>query len=528
MEAETHTRPVTSNPQWPLFLGCLVIASLLLMLPISGESLDMDEGFSAWLASHTTFGSLWQSLLAGDSSDLHMGLFYSYLWLWTRLFGSGEVALRAVNFPFGILFCAALGWSVFERLRQPVAPLVLALCPMLWFHLNGARPYAILSACAAVSTAALLAGITAGASGRQYAAHWCLGWLCAAVAIHPVALLLLPAFAVIFGSALWSGDTSAGEWRKAALLFSPIALSVAVYHTWAAYHGTVYSYGQPNFSVIPATLYHFAGFSGLGPGREQHRVASEVGSLVLHSPWLAVGMAGWIAVCAIVLSNKRGGFGRTVLLLAALGISFGVTFLLSALSGHHVPTRHFLALLPLAMLLVFEFIGTTAARRRSAVALTALAIVWGISDLRLRFLPDYGKPDYRGAVHAVLQQVQKGDAEIAWTGDLLTASYYGLRLSDQSSREHYAVRYEDAVSRVPWRVRAHGTAVTDWPKERILPYLAAKQQNRVPVVLAWRWPDRGETGDLWKTTLSELDITPASQVHGFDIYLLGSKFRKSR
>src|ERR1019366_10309607 len=79
---------VSSDLWWVI---CALGYALEVTLSLNGYSLWTDEAFTAWLASHDSFSSLCRSLLAGDSSDLQMGLYHVYLFFWTRLCGTGEL-----------------------------------------------------------------------------------------------------------------------------------------------------------------------------------------------------------------------------------------------------------------------------------------------------------------------------------------------------------------------------------------------------------------------------------------------------
>src|SRR4051794_37319821 len=90
----THVRLVSEA-------ACYCIA---LILTIHGRSLWTDEAFSAYIAGHKTLHSLVSTLAGGDSSDLQVAMYYIYLHAWTLVFGSSEIALRAANIPFIVIF----------------------------------------------------------------------------------------------------------------------------------------------------------------------------------------------------------------------------------------------------------------------------------------------------------------------------------------------------------------------------------------------------------------------------------------
>ena len=118
------------------YLFALAGVALLLLSYVSSGTLDIDEGFSVWLASHSTLSSLWQALKTGDSSDLQMGLYYVYLWAWTHVFGTSEYALRAANLPWALLFAAAVGFTLLAGLspagRVGLSLPLSLLCASMW------------------------------------------------------------------------------------------------------------------------------------------------------------------------------------------------------------------------------------------------------------------------------------------------------------------------------------------------------------------------------------------------------------
>ena len=151
---DAEIRPPQSGAAVSRFwiLICSLLYSLALILSINGYSLWTDEAFSAWLASHASLSSLIQSLAAGDSSDLQTSLYYLWLFLWSKLFGTGELALRTANIPFILVFSFALIWASGRIFRSRFAWVAPALLPFVWQYAAEARAY---MAVLAFSTAAL-------------------------------------------------------------------------------------------------------------------------------------------------------------------------------------------------------------------------------------------------------------------------------------------------------------------------------------------------------------------------------------
>ena len=94
-------------------LPLIAIASLLLGLSISNQSLWIDEGLTAWLASQHGLSGLFHAMrVASEATTQPLEpAYHLYTWGWVKVFGVSEFALRASNIPFAVLFVSALAWS---------------------------------------------------------------------------------------------------------------------------------------------------------------------------------------------------------------------------------------------------------------------------------------------------------------------------------------------------------------------------------------------------------------------------------
>jgi len=94
-------------------LPLIGIASLLLGLSISNQSLWIDEGLTAWLASQHGLSGLFHAMrVASEATTQPLEpAYHLYTWGWVKVFGVSEFALRASNIPFAVLFVSALAWS---------------------------------------------------------------------------------------------------------------------------------------------------------------------------------------------------------------------------------------------------------------------------------------------------------------------------------------------------------------------------------------------------------------------------------
>ena len=125
---------------------CFFAAGLVLVfaLAISQQSFWIDELYSAMAAQHPTLDALWREELYGKGSNLQTPLYMIWIWGCGKIFGTSEVALRAVNLFWLVPGMLALMWALARDRSLPFATfLVAALSPFAWYYLNEARPYAM-------------------------------------------------------------------------------------------------------------------------------------------------------------------------------------------------------------------------------------------------------------------------------------------------------------------------------------------------------------------------------------------------
>jgi mannosyltransferase len=162
----------------------------------------------AWgLAVQSLWYDEWLTLEAMDGGPRHLvrhvadreGIplpFFAVMWLWTRLFGDGEVALRSLAVLAGVA-TVPVAYALVHRVdpgsRGPAraAALLVAVSPMAVWYSQEARPYALL--CLAGGVVVLAAARAAGATppARHDVA------LLAAAAAGAVAVHYFAAFLVV-------------------------------------------------------------------------------------------------------------------------------------------------------------------------------------------------------------------------------------------------------------------------------------------------------------------------------------------
>src|SRR5262249_8464100 len=136
----------------------------------------------------------------------------------------------------------------------------------------------------------------------------------------------------------------------------------------------------------------------------------------------------------------------------------------SSIVGFQFWGRHLAPFFPIFVwTLVFLFSAAGSIPRwkqiRTAV-LFLLVIAWAASDMRLRFLPKYGKDNYRFASEFTLLQAQRSGSAVVWIANGITARYYGIQ------------SVNDPVPAI-WPIRGECVFAANWTPRQIDDFLAA-------------------------------------------------------
>jgi hypothetical protein len=167
----------------------LALLAALVRFPTLGhQSFEHDEAITVSLIVHPSLVDTVRAV-GGETSP---PLFYVLEWLMSKLFGSGEVAMRSVSALAGTLtgpVVYELGRATISRRVGLVAGALIAVSPVLVWYSQDARPYALLVFLGALSLLCLVRAVESGtrfwlaawalACAAAFASHWFAGFLIA-------------------------------------------------------------------------------------------------------------------------------------------------------------------------------------------------------------------------------------------------------------------------------------------------------------------------------------------------------------
>src|SRR5512139_2711991 len=215
-------RPRRPEQDWPLlaFLGALVVGIIARVAAGRGLPLGFDETFTATIASQPNFAGLLHWCL----TELSGPAFYMPMWIWAKVAGVSDAALRAPALAFSIatpLMIARFGHGD-RNIRLWWAALTLLWLPDLPAATE-ARPYAQMFF---LGTVQAIMFLRLAAHARPWPAFWWGTATALAVLTHSYALAI--------GGC--QGLALLGVHRKSLVRLWPMAVPLAVMLAWMAFH----------------------------------------------------------------------------------------------------------------------------------------------------------------------------------------------------------------------------------------------------------------------------------------------------
>jgi hypothetical protein len=386
---------VTRRRVGPL-LGLCLAGGALRFATLGTQSFWLDEAATGRLV-RMGFGAMIRALPDGESTP---PLYYVVAWVWTRVFGTGEVGLRSLSAVFGTLTIAVV-YAAASRLagrRAAVAGAALtAFSPLLVWYSQEARSYALLVALCAASLWALAEALErdrgvvawAAVSALALATHYF-----AAFVIAPEAIWLLRAR----GRAAAPGLAAVG---LVAAALAPLAL-----HQRAQGGADFIAASPLGTRLAQAAKQLIVGYDA--PGEVALTVAA--GLVVAGLAWLAV----------------RAGDATAARLAGVAAAAVGIPLVLALLGLDYLITRNLIgAWVPVALILSFG--GAVSGSRAGPGLVAALCALGLVTTVGIDVDSRYQRDDWRGAARTVPAAVRT--ALVVTPGSGRVALGYYLRRS---------------------------------------------------------------------------------------------------
>jgi hypothetical protein len=402
---------------WGIFAFC----ALFLLASVRRWSLWIDEG-----QTYTIVSGSWRQMLdavfnRGDAVS-GMPLYFIAEFLWCKVFGFGEYALRSMNLVFAAI--SLLGASRLVRgLGLPSwGMLFLALNPVLVYYMNEARPYAALYACGMWAFVFLLEYFRDWRRRSLLAFAFCM-WI--GCALHMMFAFMGVAYAAMVAFRFRDTRLRIRDHVLAWLRTVPFFLPLAFHYLRFVLNAPETNAEAPQpLAGIAQIGYYFAGFGGLGWSRNALR-ARQFGLTWRMAAETGLALAAWLAVGVLAFRTRASRNRMAIRLLASVLAALACFIAANVILKTRFWERHVIYLLPgLSLVLAMVCSGMAAGPSRAARAAVGLFLaLYLLSGMNTIAMDAYQKDDYRGA----LRLARSFDpAHVFFQGGPETFRYYGL------------------------------------------------------------------------------------------------------
>jgi uncharacterized membrane protein len=371
--------PAESRRGELIWLAALVaVAAAIRLWQIGDQSYWLDEAFTVDLVKRP-LGNMLATIPDTESTP---PLYYLCGWLWAKLFGTGEAALRSLSALFGTLTVPVV-WRAGRELFTPrvglVAAALTAFNPYFVWYSQEARAYSLL-----VLMAALSVLFFARAMQRQTPRAFALWALVAALALatHYFAIFILVPKAVWL---VWSTRRRAAWAAAGALTGVAVALAPLALHQRAS--------GHTSF------------IAELGLGSRVVDLPKKLVTGELGTPTPLIGpLAGLIAAAAIAYALLRTDreWRRTELVLVGLAAATAaLPFALALAGADYLLPRNLIVLYVPLVLTVAAGLGAPRARLVGLAGAAAVCAVGLVVNIQVTTDANLQRDDWRGAARAL-------------------------------------------------------------------------------------------------------------------------------
>lgn len=419
-------------------IAWLIAALALLPVMVSSQSLWIDEAQTVNYARLPALSDVVQALASDQKSEAMMPLPMVLSWVWARLLGTSELALRLPNLVYLALGISAL-WHLGVRLKMPALPLLFAVHPFLWQYADEARPYALqigLGAAFAATSCALIQTRGTSANARWGLLIW--GWLLSAtslLAVFPVVVMTM-VLATVWWKQRWEFRRTQALWLAlGSLAFLPLATFYLLALQRGSAGARLWTVGVSNLAF---SIYELLGFQGLGPGRNQLREAALSGGLTtVVQPYLLPLLMLSVVIGLLLLLGRpwrqNSPFRSSWSISVTTAASTGILLLIMAV-GARFPFwgRHLSPLLGFIAIATVAWISSVNSDRWRKGLLAALGCLWLAGALQVRFAERFAKDDYREAATLARHYAGLGQT-VWWAADDSAGRYYGMHFDTKDS-----------------------------------------------------------------------------------------------
>jgi len=376
----------TESPATWWALGAIVVLGILVRFTtLDQQSFWYDEATTWGIVSH----GLGHVLSTVPRTESTPPLYYVALWVWDRVFGTGEVGLRSFSALCSTLTIPVM-FLIGRRLVSDrvglLAALLTAVNPFLFWYAQEARSYSLLLLLSAVSLLAFVDALET--LSRRRLLLWGLA-SALAIAAHYYAAVLIVAEAAWLAVALARADRL--TFRDAALGLAPVVIVGGALLPLAIHQNDGRAgYIATSEGSLPYRVAQLAKEDVIGAGQPDKALLTVLGLALVA-----------VALVMLVRTSDRAARQAGWTMLAVGGGGVLIAIVVAAVGTDYFDTRNLIATWPALGILVACGLGAGSWPRvgmlaTAGVVVLSLVCVWNIVSNVL-----YQRPDWRGAARVI-------------------------------------------------------------------------------------------------------------------------------
>jgi hypothetical protein len=470
---------------------------LVAVCAISSGSLWIDE-FGTWLLTRADSISDWWIRFRFQSrpdSDSQIPLYHFYMYGWTKLVGTGAVAMRASNIGMFVIATLALVWPFRSRPNIAVS-VVLTSClnASIWYYLNEIRPYIMLY----MGTCLMVGASIEVLGAKQKPSSFAITALCLGAVISSGATVIGIAWAasvflfiLIYWLAIRKRSLSEvvnGNYLTLAIAALCIIALITHDIRMFALGKLPALLGEDNILTLLFSFYANLGLLGVGPGMLDMR-ANGVGALVPFGTIIAFSaiMFGLAAIGGLLEIRAIIGVRTLGLLIVCVLLPVLFLFTLGLVVHWRALPRHFIPLASIFSLLYAFGLRWWWHRRFVGMAVTLISIIlMSYSALSVRYAPRHAKDDYKRAAELAETELARG-GRVWWVAEIYGALYYRVPVKTSS---FLSTQFPSFLSTQPPPTLVLLSKPDTYDRQNVVrTYLLAKKYHlfeSLPAFTAWR------------------------------------------
>jgi mannosyltransferase len=362
----------------------IALGALIRFATLNQQSFWFDEATTYGIVSH----GLGHVLSTVPKSESTPPLYYLLVWVWSRVFGTGEVGLRSFSALCGTLTIPIM-WAAGRRLLSAraglIAGLLTAVNPLLFWYSQEARSYALLVLLCAASML-LLAAALERPSARRLAAWSAVSAL--ALLTHYFAFFLVVPECLWLLVALHRRARLSRGGALAALgpvLVAGLALTPLAVHQADGRASFITESGSLPFRVGQLVKQDI-----IGDGQPEKALLTAIGCALVLA-----------ALALLALRADHDEHERALLPLAIGAGAVLLAVLVAATVSDYFDSRNMLATWPAPALVVAGGLGARRAGRAGVAVTAGLAVLGLVCVFNVVTNSRFQRDNWRGATQAL-------------------------------------------------------------------------------------------------------------------------------